>query len=83
MWRSNEMVITLKNAAYGYETSQARSVGGRDGIYLLDRDYRPENPMMRKLFDRYLDKSKSGAEELAEHLETPLEDRYCGEVLTS
>jgi hypothetical protein len=65
VWRSREMLATLKNGAYGFDEQQARSVGGRDGIFLLDRTFRPVNAMMRKLFDRFLDKPGSGAEELA------------------
>src|SRR5262249_51303195 len=72
VWRSPEMFATLKNAAYGFDEQLARSVGGRDGIFLLDRDFGPANPMMRKLFDRYLDKPGSGAEGLAASLEVPL-----------
>ena len=72
VWRSREMFATLKNAAYGYDDRQARSASGRDGIFLLDRTFRPANAMMHKLFDRFLDKSGSGAEELAAALETPI-----------
>src|SRR5438128_1147490 len=56
IWRSREMLATLKNAAYGFDEHLARSSGGRDGIFVLDRTFRPANEMMRKLFDRYLDK---------------------------
>jgi hypothetical protein len=65
IWRSREMLATLKNAAYGFDEQKARSVGGRDGIFVMDRTFRPANAMMSKLFDRYLDKLGSGAEELA------------------
>src|SRR5262245_18160546 len=68
VWRSRELFATLKNAAYGYDDRQARSGGGRDGIFLLDRTFRPANAMMHKLFDQYLDKPRSGAEEVAEAL---------------
>jgi hypothetical protein len=74
VWKSREMCASLKNAAYGFQESQARSTGGRDGIFLLDRSFRPANEMMHKLFDRFLDKSNSGAEELAAALGTPLEE---------
>jgi hypothetical protein len=72
VWRSREMLATLKNAAYGFNERQARSVGGRDGIFSLDRTFRPANAMMVKLFDRFLDKSGSGAEELAAAVGVPL-----------
>ena len=68
------MLGTLKNAAYGFDESRARSVSGRDGIYIVDRDFDPPNEMMRKLFDRYLDKPGSGAEEVAASLDVPVAD---------
>jgi hypothetical protein len=74
VWRSREMLATLKNAAYGFDEARGRSVGGRDGVFLMDRSFRPENEMMRKLFDRYLDKAGSGAEEVAAMLGTPLSE---------
>ena len=74
VWRSREMLATLKNAAYGFDERQARSVGGRDGIFAMDRTFRPANAMMTKLFDRFLDKPGSGAEELAAAVGVPLAD---------
>lgn len=65
LWRSREMLTTLKNAAYGFDERQARSLSGRDGVFLLDRTFRPPNAMMVKMFDRYLDRAGSGAAELA------------------
>jgi hypothetical protein len=72
VWRSREMLATLKNAAYGVDEKQARSVGGRDGIFLMDRTFRPANEMMRRLFDQFLDKPGSGAEEVVAALGVPL-----------
>jgi hypothetical protein len=66
VWRSREMLATLKNAAYGFDERHARSAGGRDGLFLMDRDFRPANEMMRKLFDQFLDHPGSGARELAD-----------------
>jgi hypothetical protein len=74
VWRSREMAVTLKNAAYGFDERRARSAGGRDGIFMLDRTFRPPNEMMRKLFDRFLDRPDSGAEELAVALRVPMAD---------
>ena len=74
VWRSREMLATLKNAHYGYDERQARSVSGRDGIFLLDRTFRPANEMMRKLFDRYLDHPDSGVLQVANALTVRLED---------
>ena len=62
------MLVTLKNAAYGFDERQSRSVSGRDGIFLMDRAFRPANPMMHKLFDRFLDHEDSGALQLANAL---------------
>lgn len=73
VWRSREMLITLKNAAYGFDERLSHSNGGRDGIFILDRTYRPANEMMTKLFDRFLDRPNSGAEDLAVALNVPLE----------
>lgn len=39
MSRSKEVLTALKNAAYGFDRSRARSEAGRDGIYVIDRDY--------------------------------------------
>lgn len=66
------MLATLRNAAHGFDESRARSLGGRDGIFVMDRSYRPVNEMMAKLFDRFLDKPGSGADELAAALDVPL-----------
>jgi hypothetical protein len=65
VWKSKSFLTALKNAAYGFDLSRPASPGGRDGIYMLDRDHRPPNEMMHKLFDRFLDRPDSGATELA------------------
>jgi hypothetical protein len=72
VWQSREMLATLKNASYSFDERNARSVSGRDGIFLLDRSFRPVNEMMRKLFDRFLDKPNSGVAEIAASLDFPL-----------
>jgi hypothetical protein len=74
VWRSRSMLTALKNAAYGFDERHARSLSGRDGIFLLDRSFVPANEMMRKLFDRFLDKPDSGARELAAALGVPISD---------
>jgi hypothetical protein len=71
-WRSRELLATLKNASYGFDEQQARSTSGRDGLFLLDRTFRPANAMMKKLFERFLDHPASGANELAEALGVPV-----------
>lgn len=60
VWKSKSFLTALKNADYGFDEDVARSRGGRDGIFLLDRDYKPRNTMQQKLFDQYLDKANSG-----------------------
>ena len=70
LWPSTALLVTLKNAGYGFDPVRARSVGGRDGIYLLDRTI--DNPMTRKLYAKFLDRKDSGATELAAHLGAPL-----------
>jgi len=56
VWKAHGMLATLKNAAYGFDPLHSRSRGGSDGIFKLDRDHRPKNSMMKKLFDRFLDR---------------------------
>ena len=56
VWKSTAMLTALKNAQYGLDERHARSRGGADGVFLLDRGFRPPNEMMRKIFDRFLDK---------------------------
>lgn len=65
VWKSKAFLTALKNAAYGFDLARPASPGGRDGIYMLDREHRPPNEMMRKLFDRFLDRPEGGATELA------------------
>lgn len=74
VWKSRAMLATLKNASYGFDERLARSAGGRDGLFLLDRAFRPANAMMRKLFDHFLDKADSGADTLAQSLGVELTD---------
>ncbi len=65
VWKSREMLMTLKNASYGFDEKHARSLAGRDGLFILDRAFSPPNAMMSKVFDRYLDRAGSGADEVA------------------
>jgi hypothetical protein len=72
--RSKEVLTALKNASYGFDADRARSEGGRDGIYVVDRDYHPPNEMMRKLFDRFIDRANSGIDDVCAHLSGAPED---------
>lgn len=65
MWGSPAMLTALKNAAYEFDECRARSLRGRDGIFRVDRSFRPRNAMMTKLFDQFLDRRGSGAEGIA------------------
>lgn len=73
LWRSREMLATLKNAAYGFDPGRSRSLSGRDGIFRIDRDFAPRNAMMHKLFDRFLDIRDSEADHLAAALGVELD----------
>ena len=74
VWKSKGFLTALKNAAYGFDESRARSRGGADGIFLLDRSFTPPNEMMKKLFERYLDRPERGAAEVAGALGVELPD---------
>jgi hypothetical protein len=82
VWKSKAFLTAFKNLAYGFDERLARSAGGRDGIFLLDRSYLPRNEMMRKIFDRYLDKPGSGAEEVARLLSTTTDALYAVRVVS-
>ncbi len=64
VWKTPGMLSTLRNAKYGLDRQHARSRGGSDGVFLLDRTHQPPNAMMRKLFDRFLDKPDALVEEI-------------------
>lgn len=68
IWKSAPFLTALKNAEYGFDEKQSCSVGGADGIFILDRTYTPKNEMMRKIFDQFLDKSNSEAKFIAAEL---------------
>ncbi|WP_069963207.1 hypothetical protein [Lacunisphaera limnophila] len=73
VWKSRAFLQAFKNAAHGFDPIQSRRRSGKDGIFLLDRDYRPKNEMMRKMFTAFLDREGSGADEIAKHLGVPLQ----------
>ena len=73
VWQSQAFFTAIKNAEYGFDPQAARSRGGRDGIFLLDRSFVPQNAMMAKLFDRFLDVPERGAREIAAALGTSVE----------
>lgn len=74
VWKSSEFLTALKNAEYGFDESHARSSGGSDGIFLIDRNFTPRNQMMRKIFDQYLDKDTEGISKITEALNTNSSD---------
>lgn len=73
VWNSRAFLTALQNASYGFDEGRPRSSGGSDGLFLVDRDFRPPNTMMRKLFDHYLDSPRSNARAVARELGVPLE----------
>ncbi len=73
LWNSKPFLTALKNAEYGFDEKLARSLGGRDGIFLVDRDFRPRNAMQYKLFDQYLDRPTSGVQSVADALHTTVD----------
>lgn len=73
VWKSPAMLSALKNAAYGYDLNAPRSRGGADGIFLVDRDFRPVNSMVKKLFDQFIDKPDPLVPVLADVLRWPKE----------
>lgn len=73
VWKSAPFLTALKNAEYGFDDKRARSSGGQDGIFLIDRNFQPPNEMQRKMFDRYLDYPDSGVAFIAEALDTTVE----------
>jgi len=74
VWKSNAMLTALKNVQYGLDRTRMRSRGGADGVFLLDRGFQPANEMMRKLFDRFLDKPDPLVAVLAARFTTRVED---------
>lgn len=73
VWNTPAFLTALKNAQYGFDENHARSLGGSDGIFLLDRTFKPKNPMMMKIFDGYLNKPKSGIEKIMKEFDILLE----------
>lgn len=71
IWKSAPFFITLKNTKYGITPLQSRSRGGRDGVFQLDRAFRPWNEMQRKIFDRFIDRKNSGFGEILAALGLP------------
>ena len=59
VWKSPEFITTLKNLKYGFDESRMRSKSGRDGIFLVDRKYRPKNSLQKKIYDKFIDKDNS------------------------
>ncbi|MDC0718842.1 hypothetical protein [Nannocystis bainbridge] len=72
IWQAPALPITLKNARYGFDPTRARSLGGRDGVFLLDRSI--DNTMTRKLYGQFLDRPDSGAAEVAAFLSADLSE---------
>lgn len=75
VWKSKQFLTAFKNAEYGFDEIHARSLGGADGIFLLDRNFTPRNEMMQKIFDKFLDKETNNEiVEIASFLNTKPEN---------
>ena len=74
VWKSTAMLTALKNAGYGYDAKAPRSRGGSDGIFLVDRTFKPPNAMMKKLFGQFLDKPDPLVSVLSDLLKTDPRD---------
>jgi len=68
------LLTDLKNATSGFDVKASRRRSGVDGIFCIDRNYRPPNSMMRKLFDRFMDRPDPLLPQLSATLEAPVED---------
>ncbi|MCH2044475.1 MAG: hypothetical protein MK212_10200 [Saprospiraceae bacterium] len=68
VWKSKAFFITLKNAKYGLDPLEARSRGGKDGLFMLDRNFSPKNAMQKKVFDQFMDKPSSSFAQIVKEL---------------
>jgi len=66
VWNSKPLLTAFKNASYGYDDAQSISAGGFDGVFRITRDHKPANEMMKKIFDRFIDREGSGAQDIAD-----------------
>jgi hypothetical protein len=74
VWNSKEFLITLKNFKYGFNETKKRSRGGYDGVFMMDRKFRPYNSMQRKLFEKFIDKPGSEFNGIIEFMDIREED---------
>lgn len=59
VWKSKAFFITIKNAKYGIDLLNFKSKGGKDGVFIIDRKFTPQNMMQKKIFDQFIDKDNS------------------------
>ena len=64
IWKSKPFLITLRNVQYGIDLDNKRSRQGKDGIFIINRKHRPINAMQKKIFDQFIDKSRSKFKEI-------------------
>lgn len=76
VWKSPTLLTALKNGAYGFDPKASRSRGGADGIFSVDRNFKPANAMMAKLFAQFLDKPDPLVDVLAAYLGTPAKEWF-------
>lgn len=82
VWNSNAMLTAIKNCVYGYDPVERRSRGGADGIFLVDRDHQPANSMMRKIYDKFLDKPDSLIDTICESWKVQASDLLAVRVVS-
>ena len=68
------MLAALTNASYGFDPASPRSRGGADGLFLVDRTFKPPNSMMAKLFVQFIDKPDPLVPALVRQFGAPLEE---------
>ena len=59
VWNTPALLVSLQNCRYEVDNKHLKSPGGRDGIFVIDRDYKPRNEMQKKIFDRFIDNDNS------------------------
>lgn len=70
IWKSREMLSTLKNTQYGFDIKVSRSRGGNDGIFRIDRTFSPANSMMKKIF-KFIDRPSDLSTAIISAFSTP------------
>jgi hypothetical protein len=73
VWKSKPLLTAFKNAEYGFDEKRSYSPGGSDGVFVITRDHKPPDNMMKKLFDQYIDRPNSGIGNVVDQLGTSID----------